>query len=106
MPAHDPVPADAPVPADGLPPASEQAPPRVVLLGKPGCHLCDVAGAVVAQVCGELGVGWVERSILDDPELERRHRDQIPVVLVDGVQHGHWRVDADRLRAALVARAR
>jgi hypothetical protein len=75
--------------------------PRVVLLGKPGCHLCDDARAVVARVCGELGVGWQELSILDDPALEARYWEQIPVTLVDGRQHDFWRVDEGRLRAAL-----
>jgi hypothetical protein len=70
-------------------------------LGKPGCHLCDDARVVVARVCGELGVGWRELSILDDPGLEARYREQIPVTLVDGRQHDFWRVDEARLRAAL-----
>jgi Glutaredoxin-like domain (DUF836) len=77
------------------------AEPRVVLLGKPGCHLCDDARGVIATVCSELGVAWTERSILDDPELAARYRDEIPVTLVDGRQHDFWRVDPGRLRAAL-----
>ena len=75
--------------------------PRVTLIGKPGCHLCDEARAVVARVTAELGVGWEERSILDDPELYARYWEQIPVTLVDGQQHDFWRVSDDRLRAAL-----
>lgn len=75
--------------------------PRVTLYGKPGCHLCDDAREVVAEVCGELGVEWVEVSILDDEELFRRFGEQIPVTYVDGSQHDFWRVDPDRLRAAL-----
>jgi hypothetical protein len=74
---------------------------RVLLLGKPGCHLCDDARAVVAKVTAELGVGWAERSILDHPDLEAQYAELIPVVLVDGVQHDYWRVDPDRLRSAL-----
>ncbi len=74
---------------------------RVLLLGKPGCHLCDDARIVVAQVCAELGIGWDERSILDDPELERRYKEQVPVTFVDGAQHDFWRVDPSRLRRAL-----
>lgn len=74
---------------------------RVTLVGKPGCHLCDDARAVVQAVCGTAGVDWVEVSILDDPALADRFAEQIPVVLVDGAVHGYWRIDADRLRAAL-----
>jgi glutaredoxin len=75
--------------------------PRVTLLGKPGCHLCDDARLVVQRVAGELGVPWEERSILDDEELLAEYAEQIPVVLIDGRQHTFWRVDEARLRAAL-----
>jgi hypothetical protein len=76
---------------------------RVTLIGKPGCHLCDEARAVVAAVTAELGEEYVELSILDDPDLRARYAEQIPVTLVDGQQHDFWRVSPDRLRAALTA---
>jgi hypothetical protein len=76
-------------------------PPRVLLLGRPGCHLCDEARSVIQRVAGELGVGWEERSIDDDPELRRAYAEQIPVTFVDGRRHDFWRVDERRLRAAL-----
>lgn len=74
---------------------------RVTLIGKPDCHLCEEARRVVARVCDELGVPWEELSILDDPQLHSAYWEQIPVTLVDGVQHDFWRVDEFRLRAAL-----
>lgn len=74
---------------------------RVVLIGKPGCHLCDEARVVVAAECRRARVGFREVSILDDTELHDRYWDQIPVVLVDGEQVEALRVDADRLRARL-----
>lgn len=74
---------------------------RVTLIGKPGCHLCDDARAVIAAVCTDLGVTWEERSILDEPALAIRYREEIPVILVDGQMHDYWRVDPDRLRRAL-----
>ncbi len=77
------------------------ATPRVTLIGKPGCHLCDEARAVVARVTTELGETYEELSILDDRALEEQYWEQIPVTLVDGEQHDFWRVSADRLRAAL-----
>jgi glutaredoxin len=76
---------------------------RVTLIGKPGCHLCETARDVIATVAGELGVEWEEVSILEDPELQRRYAEQIPVVLVDGREHEYWRVDERRLRQALAA---
>ena len=77
--------------------------PRITLIGKPGCHLCDEAREVIARVAGELGVGWQELSILDDQELSARYWEQIPVTLVDGAPHDFWRVSPDRLRAALAS---
>ena len=75
--------------------------PRVVLLGRPGCHLCDDAREIIKRVTAELGVQWQEHSIDEDPELVRRYAEQIPVTFVDGRRHDFWRVDEARLRAAL-----
>jgi hypothetical protein len=75
---------------------------RVTLIGKPGCHLCDDARAIIISVCADTENTWEEVSIEDDPALFDEHWDRIPVVLVDGRPHDFWRVDADRLRSALV----
>jgi glutaredoxin len=75
--------------------------PRVRLLSKPGCHLCDDARAVVDAVCADLGETYEEVDITADPDLMRQYGEEIPVTLVDGRQHDFWRVDPDRLRAAL-----
>ena len=76
---------------------------RVTLLGKPDCHLCEEARAVVAAVCAELGVPWDEVDVTTSPELWAEHRERVPVTLVDGAEHDVWRVDAGRLRAELLA---
>lgn len=75
--------------------------PRITLIGKPGCHLCDEAKIVIERVVADTGVGWQELSILDDPGLSEQYWEQIPVILVDGEQHDFYRVDEARLRAAL-----
>jgi hypothetical protein len=75
--------------------------PRITLLSKPGCHLCDDARAVIEKVAADTGVGWQELDITGDPELKEQWWDQIPVTLVDGVQHDYWRVDEARLRKAI-----
>lgn len=79
--------------------------PRITLVGKPGCHLCDDARVVIEQVCADTGESYAEVSIYDDLEMADLYWEQIPVTLVDGVQHAFWRVDAARLRAALAAPA-
>lgn len=76
----------------------------MTLLGKPGCHLCDDARAVVTGVLADLpGVSFEERSILDDPGLLDAYAEEIPVVLIDDRVHTIWRVDENRLRSALAA---
>ena len=79
-----------------------ETPPRVVLYSKPGCHLCDDAREVIAAVCAELGETFDEVDITTSDELMREFGEQIPVTFVDANQHDFWRVDAGRLRAALV----
>ncbi len=79
---------------------------RITLIGKPGCHLCDEARAVVVRVSDDTGAGWTELSVLADPALMEQYAEQIPVVLVDGEQHDFWRVDEQRLRIALQRRGR
>ena len=76
---------------------------RITLLGRPGCHLCDDARAVIERVAGDLGVGWEERDISDSAADLAQYSDMIPVTFVDSVQHDYWRVSAERLRAALLA---
>ena len=76
-------------------------PVRVTLIGRPGCHLCDEARAVVERVCEDLGQAWTEVDVDGDPALLERYGEEIPVTLVDGAQHDFWRVDEARLRAAL-----
>jgi hypothetical protein len=85
----------------GTPAGAPDAPPRITLIGKPGCHLCDDARLVVDRVARDLGVGWTELNVLEDRDLMERYAEQIPVTLVDGRQHDYWRVDEARLRAAL-----
>ena len=78
-----------------------QTPPRVVLYSKPGCHLCADARAVIEAVCQELGETYDEIDITSSPDLMASYGEEIPVTFVDGRQHDFWRVDPDRLRAAL-----
>jgi glutaredoxin len=74
---------------------------RVTFYTRAGCHLCDVARAIVAQVCDDLGESFDEVDIDTDPALRERFTDEVPVTFVDGRQHDFWRIDESRLRAAL-----
>ncbi|MEW1982310.1 glutaredoxin family protein [Citricoccus sp. NPDC079358] len=88
------------------PPATRPAPapaPAVELLVKDGCHLCADALAVVAEVCGRLGVDWHAVDIAGRPDLAERYAEEIPVLMVDGVQRDFWRIDPVRLERMLAA---
>lgn len=79
----------------------------LTLIGKPGCHLCDDARAVVTAVLDDFpDAALDELSILDDESLRDRWAEEIPVLLIDGAVHTYWRVDAERLRSALKAPVR
>jgi hypothetical protein len=83
--------------------------PDVVLVTKADCHLCAEARAAVGRVTDALGIGWTEQSIDQDPALRERFAEEIPVVLVDGIQRDFWKIDEARLtrtlRRALDARS-
>lgn len=74
---------------------------RVVIVGRPGCHLCEQAEHVVAEVCGQNDADYEVLSIEDDPALADEYAELIPVILVDGRRHDFYRVDPQRLTAAL-----
>ncbi|MGP3534472.1 glutaredoxin family protein [Microbacterium sp. RD1] len=82
--------------------------PTLTVIGKPDCHLCDVAEEIVETVVAGLPDDVAESvviersSISDDRGLYDLWWEKVPVVLIDGALHAHWRVSADRLRAAVL----
>jgi glutaredoxin len=80
---------------------SSPPPPAVVLLTRPGCHLCVAARQSVDRVTSALGLAWEDVDVDADPELARRHAEEIPVVLVDGVPRDFWQIDERRLARLL-----
>lgn len=74
---------------------------KVELYTKPGCHLCEAARATLEEVCAERGVAWTDVDISADAELMDRFAEEIPVLMVDGVQRDFWHIDTERLRRIL-----
>lgn len=99
------------LPTDQTGPPAGGGAVRVVLYGRAGCHLCDEARTLVQGVCADAGAGWREVDVdaadaapLPGGEPVREaYGDLVPVVEVDGVRQGYWRIDADRLRRVLAA---
>lgn len=75
--------------------------PDVVLITKTDCHLCDAARDAVGRVTAALGLEWTEQLVDNLPELRERYAEEIPVVLVDGVQRDFWKIDETRLERIL-----
>jgi hypothetical protein len=73
----------------------------LVLVGKPGCHLCEVMREVVSPVAAELRLTLAERDVRSDPELDALYRNDIPVLLLGGREVARHRVTAADLRARL-----
>ena len=85
-------------------PQGSEGEPRVLLYTRAGCHLCEEARAVVADVCGAVDVDVdLPEGLARGPggDLVGKYGDYVPVVEVDGVQQGFWRVDGARLARRL-----
>jgi glutaredoxin len=71
--------------------------PLVTLYGKPGCHLCDDARAVVERVREEHPFELREIDVSLDPELHRAYGERIPVLSLDGEELFEFHVGAAEL---------
>ncbi|HET6503589.1 MAG TPA: glutaredoxin family protein [Amycolatopsis sp.] len=74
---------------------------QVVVMTRQGCPSCVRAEAEVERICAELGVEWSAADVDSDPEWQAEYGDRVPVIMIDGVEHGYWKVEEDRFRRAL-----
>ncbi|MFN2616149.1 MAG: glutaredoxin family protein [Thermoleophilaceae bacterium] len=74
---------------------------RITLYGKPGCHLCDEARAVVQALRAERPFELEEVDVSLDPVLQRGYGERIPVLALDGEELFQYRVDPQELRDRL-----
>jgi glutaredoxin len=74
---------------------------RVTLVTRVGCHLCEDAERVLRRLAAELGFGYEEVDVDASAELRADYSDRVPVVLIDGREHGYWRVEEARFRTAV-----
>jgi glutaredoxin len=76
---------------------------RVVVYTTEGCRLCERALEVVREVRAAVEFELELVDIGGDPDLERRYREHLPVVEIDGQRAFTYFVDADALRRRLAA---
>ena len=74
---------------------------HVTVYTRVDCHLCEVALADVRAITSETGATYAQVDVDADPDDRAEYGDRVPVILVDGVEHGYYRVEPDRLRRAL-----
>jgi len=91
--------------------ASPKQPPpaafirKVIVYHAKGCHLCERARAIVAEIRREIPFELEEVEIDGDPELEARYREWLPVVEVDGERAFVYHVDPDAFRRKVAAQS-
>jgi glutaredoxin len=73
----------------------------VTLITREGCHLCQDAEATLRRLRDELGFGYAELDVDAEPRRRDEYSDRVPVILIDGKEHGYWRVEEARFRKAL-----
>jgi glutaredoxin len=78
---------------------------KLTLYGKPGCHLCEEARAVVDQVRERHPFELEEVDITRDPALEARYRERIPVVVIDGEEALELVIEPTELERCLASMA-
>jgi len=71
--------------------------PRLALYGRPGCHLCDDARAVLERI----GEPFAEVDITIDDALHAAYLERIPVIALDGEELFDFFVDENALRGLL-----
>ncbi|HEX4363387.1 MAG TPA: glutaredoxin family protein [Solirubrobacteraceae bacterium] len=74
---------------------------RLVIYGKPGCHLCDDARTIIDRVCTEVGTSYDEVDITTEDRLHAAYLERIPVVTLDGEERFELFVDEAALRDLL-----
>ena len=74
---------------------------QVTLYGRPGCHLCEDARAIVLSVRLERDFELVEVDVSLDPGLNREYGERIPVLAVNGEEAFEYFVDRDSLEERL-----
>ncbi|MEP6598727.1 MAG: glutaredoxin family protein [Actinomycetota bacterium] len=74
---------------------------QVTLITRVGCHLCDDASTVLRRLAGEFGFGYHEVDVDADRARADEYSDRVPVILIDGREHGYWRVEEPRFRRAI-----
>jgi len=77
---------------------------QVIIYTRPGCHLCEEAKeAICAAQCFD-HFKLKEINIETDAELLEWYREDIPVIMIDGIEAFRHRVNAREFKARILGR--
>ena len=78
-----------------------EPPPILTVYSRAYCHLCD---EMIEALQGLQGLFHFDIAVIDvdsDPELERRHGESVPVLMHDGRELCHFRLEPSIVTAYL-----
>jgi glutaredoxin len=78
-------------------------PIHIDIYSRPGCHLCDVAKAVIEPLRERYAVVLRTINVESSTDLENRYGADIPIVFVNGEEAFRHRVDRTELERKLKA---
>lgn len=80
---------------------AEPAAHRVTLITRQGCHLCEEAETALRRLSVELRFSLELIDVDGDRAVANEYSDRVPVILIDGAEHGYWRLEEERFRSAV-----
>jgi glutaredoxin len=71
---------------------------KITIMSKPGCKLCKTAVDVAQKIIGAHVPALIEEiDITQDQELLAKYKDDVPVILIDGVERFRHAIDPDKM---------
>lgn len=82
-------------------PPVQRASAHLVLYGRAWCHLCEEMREALVPIAAAAGARLDVIDVDSDPELVARYDELVPVLVCDGIELCHYRLDEARVRATL-----
>jgi len=89
--------------ATGAPRSAPRLTPRLTLYSRAWCHLCEEMHAALEPLTLAFGATVDVIDVDADPALVALYDELVPVLMFEGVELSRYRLDAERVRAALIS---
>ncbi|MGN6650614.1 glutaredoxin family protein [Trinickia sp.] len=76
---------------------------HLTLYSRAWCHLCEQMLDALRPLADAFGATVEVVDVDGDPELVARYDELVPVLVCNGVELCHYRLDSERVRAALAS---